>query len=237
MTPERDLERSVTLLDGQRVEAAPAVARAVARFVDSLIHAALGIGGLLLIFVATFCIWCGSHETNNGLAGLGASLLVVWLLYEPAMTALRGQTLGKAICRIRIVRVADGETPNVGQAFVRWAIPTAAGVAVTFVTGPMVSTISSDAVRLGIMFAAWGPLYLTSFLDDRLRGWHDKAARTIVVRVSDHARHRSASGPPATDDERHTPQQVPNETQKSWGLVSDYYTSPSEPPPEMPSRS
>ncbi len=196
----------MTLGDGRQVEPASPAARAAARVIDSLIQAALGVGGLLLIFLATFCIWCSTREPNSGQAALGALALIGWVLYEPVMVAWRGQTLGKAICRIRIIRASDGETPNLGQAAVRWAIPAAAGVATTLVAAMVIAGVKADAARLPVMFAAWAPLYLTSFLDDddQRRGWHDKAAHTIVVSVADPVRdpvrHVPRPRPPAPDD-------------------------------------
>ena len=148
MTSHQHPEPAVTLSDGRQVEPASPAARGVARVIDSLIHAALGIAGLLLIFLATFCIWCATHQTNSGQVTLGALALVGWVLYEPVMVAWRGQTLGKAICRIKIIRTSDGETPNLGQAIVRWAIPTAAGVAMTFVAAMVVADVQADAARI-----------------------------------------------------------------------------------------
>lgn len=161
------------------VAAVPA-ARAAARAIDSVILAGLAFGGLLLVFLATFCIWCSSHQTDSGQAALGVFLLVGCVLYEPVVIAWRGQTFGKAICRIRVLRAADGATPNMGQAIVRWAVPAAAGV-IPFAAA--VSLLASNGlVAIGAMFIAWAPMYLTSFSDgDRLQGWHDKAARTVVV--------------------------------------------------------
>ena len=198
MTSHQQPEPAVTLGDGRQVEPASPAARGVARVIDSLIHAALGVGGILLIFLATFCIWCATHQTNSGQAALGALALIGWVFYEPVMVAWRGQTLGKAICRIKIIRTSDGETPNLGQAIVRWAIPAAAGVAMTFVAAMVFADVQADTEqRFLVLFAAWAPLYLSSFLDngDQRRGWHDKAARTIVVRVSDPVRRTAANGP------------------------------------------
>ncbi len=113
---------------------------------------------------------------------LGVVLLAGWVLYEPLGVAWRGQTLGKAICRIRVVRSADGATPSVDQAFVRWMVPAAVGVVSTLAAAVALASVAADALRIGLMFVAWAPMYLTSFLDaDRLQGWHDKAARTMVV--------------------------------------------------------
>ena len=190
MTSHQGPEPAVTLGDGWQVEPAAPAARAAARVIDSVVHAALGIGGLLLILLATFCIWCATHQTNSRQAALGALALIGWVLYEPVMVAWRGQTLGKAIFRIRIIRTSDGETPNLAQAAVRWAIPAAAGVTTTLVAAMVIAGVQADAARFLVMFAAWAPMYLTSFLDDddQRRGWHDKVARTIVVRVADPVR-------------------------------------------------
>ena len=160
--------------------AARPAARAAARVIDAVILAGLAFGGLLIVFLATFCIWCSSHQTDSGQVTLGILVLVGCVLYEPVGIAWRGQTFGKAICRIRVVRAADGATPNMGQAIMRWAIPAAAGV-IPFVAA--VSLLASNGlVAIGAMIVAWAPMYLTSFADaDRLQGWHDKAARTVVV--------------------------------------------------------
>ena len=197
MTSHQQPEPAVTLGDGRQVAPASPAARGVARVIDSLIHAALGLGGLVLVFLATFCIWCATHETNGGQVALGALALVAWVLYEPLTVAWRGQTLGKVICRIRIIRASDGETPSLGQAVVRWTIPAAAGFTMMLGAGLLVSDVKDDATRFVVLFAAWAPMYLTSFLDngDQRRGWHDKAARTIVVRAADPVRRTAANGP------------------------------------------
>ncbi len=169
MTPEEE----------QRAALATVVARAEARVIDAVILAGLAFGGLLLVFLASFCIWCSSHQTNSGQAASGVLLLVGCVLYEPVGIAWRGQTIGKAIRRIRVVRASDGATPSLGQAIVRWAVPVAAGGI------PCVAAVSLlpsvGPLGFGAMFVAWAPIYLTSFADDRRRGWHDKAARTVVV--------------------------------------------------------
>lgn len=180
--PESAPEPAVVLGDGKPVALASPVARAVARFIDSLIHAGLGFGGLILIFLATFCIWCATHETNGGQVTLGVLLVAAWAFYEPVLVAWRGQTLGKAVCAVKVVRVADGHPPNFGLALVRWTIPFVAGAALLPALVLSGVEIQSDPLRIAAILAMWAPLYLTSFLDsDRRRGWHDKAAGTVVI--------------------------------------------------------
>ena len=235
MTSEPHSESAVTLSNGARVESASPAARAIARFVDSVVHAVLGVGGSMLVFLATFCVWCSTHETNSGQAALGVLALIAWVLYEPVMVAWRGQTLGKLMTRVKIVRVADGEPPRLWQAIVRWAIPAAAGVALSLVVALVLAGVQADAMRLLAMFAAWAPLYLTSFMDDDGRGWHDMAAGTIVVSV-DAAPHEQRCHPPTANDAPQTPSQKSQQAEQAWGLVSDYYATPSESPPSRDSR-
>jgi uncharacterized RDD family membrane protein YckC len=186
VTSEPGLEPAAAPGEGRLAVPASPAARFAARFIDSLIHTGLGAGGITLIFVATSCIWCATHETNANQVALGVLALISWALYEPVMVAWRGQTLGKMICRIRIVRISDGDKPSLAQAIIRWAIPTAAGITLMIVAGLLASGVQADAARLLIIFAAWAPLYLTSFQDeDQRRGWHDKAAETIVVTGND----------------------------------------------------
>ena len=51
MISDQHPEPAVTLGDGRQVEPAEPAARGLARVIDSLIHAALGVGALLLIFL------------------------------------------------------------------------------------------------------------------------------------------------------------------------------------------
>lgn len=172
----------MALDDGSTVVLASPAARGVARFVDSLVHLGLGVGGLMLVFVATFCVWCSAHETDGGLLAAGLALWAVWALYEPVTTAWLGRTLGKMACGIEVVCVADGAKPGFGRALGRWAVPVGVG-AVFGVAGEVVAVATqSGAVGLAIIFVGWVLVYVLSFRDkERRRGWHDKAAGTIVI--------------------------------------------------------
>ena len=181
MTGERGAEPSVVLGDGRVVVLASVPARGVARLVDSAVHAGLGLGGLTLVFLATFCVWCSAHETDGGQMGLGLLLMACWVLYEPVMVGWRGQTLGKLVCGIRVVRVADGRPPGLGRASARWAVCAASGLVLSMAAGAATAA-APRSMALAAMFAAWAPMYLTSLFDgDRRRGWHDRAAGTVVA--------------------------------------------------------
>jgi uncharacterized RDD family membrane protein YckC len=92
---------------------------------------------------------------------------LLWLLYEAPATGSRGQTLGKRIMQIKVVRLESTEPLGFGRAFRRWA-------------------------RLGLWTPLWGCAGLGLLLqfidsvsplfDQRLhQALHDKTAQTVVV--------------------------------------------------------
>ena len=102
--------------------------------------------------------------------------IVVGAVYEIAFIAAKGQTPGKMATRIRIVRTDDGANPGWGASAARWALPSAASVARIFALA--VGAAWAAANLLGVL----GVLVFISLLwDQRRQGWHDKAARTLVI--------------------------------------------------------
>jgi len=94
---------------------------------------------------------------------------LVWLAYEAPALAGSGQTLGKRIMRIKVLRIEDTEPLGFRRAFQRW-------------------------MRLGLWTPAWGCLglgLLMQFIDSlsptfdpMLRqAFHDKVAGTVVVEL------------------------------------------------------
>jgi F0F1-type ATP synthase membrane subunit b/b' len=90
-------------------------------------------------------------------------LLIVCLIYLVPSTALTGQTLGKKLRKVWLVKV-DGSRAGWGAAFAHSALPVVVALAVPQI-GPIVA--------LGIVF--W------SLRDRNEQGVHDKLARTLVV--------------------------------------------------------
>lgn len=139
---------------------APVWQRAVARLVD-----------IFIIFnVAGFLAYVIVHpsEDDSSLLTTIAFAGVFWLIagvYEAGMVAWKGQTLGKMLLRIRIVRRTDGGRPSPGEAAVRYAVPTVW----LLVPLPIVGQLM------------WMVVYLSSIPNARRQGWHDKAASTLVV--------------------------------------------------------
>lgn len=98
-------------------------------------------------------------------AGWLAAGAVPALLLEVPLTALRGQTPGKTIMKIRAVRASDGRPPGWGRSLARWAalyIP-------LFI--PVVGWLIFPLTALSPLF------------HPRRRGWHDLLAGTTAAPV------------------------------------------------------
>ena len=108
----------------------------------------------------------GDGRTFIGVVfGLALTVLVITLLYEVTMIALRGQTVGKMMVGIRVVRADDGDIPDWGKSIGRWLVLVLPGL------------IPVGGLLLTLL------VYLSPTFDDRRQGWHDKAAATVVVRA------------------------------------------------------
>ena len=112
------------------VKVATIGSRALARIIDSVILYAV-VGILYFIFIggtaaATNDGTVSDGETAGILGGffafLGISVLIT-ILYELLLTAFKGQTVGKMVMGIKVVRSADGQVPGFGPAFMRWLLP------------------------------------------------------------------------------------------------------------------
>ncbi len=111
-----------------------------------------------------------SSEVNNLLLMMCLVATAVWFAYEVPGSANSGQTLGKRLLGIKVVRLESDERLGFGRAFRRWG-------------------------RLGLPTLLWsccGIGFLLQFLDcvfvaiDRPlhQALHDKAAATVVVQVA-----------------------------------------------------
>lgn len=131
--------------------------RFIARIIDVVIVGSiLGLVGWILDPHAK------PDQTNLGLVALGA---LVSLLYEVPATAIAGQTLGKRIARIRVVRVEDGARPGANRSLLRYF--TAYLSALLPYVGPIVNPVA-------MLWFLWDP---------RRQNIPDKVARTLVVKV------------------------------------------------------
>jgi uncharacterized RDD family membrane protein YckC len=94
-------------------------------------------------------------------------VLVIAGLYEVALVAWRGQSVGKMAVGLRVARLSNGRNPDVGQAVIRFLL----SWALLYIPVPGLSLFGPIAV---LASTAMHPLR---------RGWHDRAAGTIVVRT------------------------------------------------------
>lgn len=162
--------------DAADAGAAPALAsplrRLAARIVDALIlavvHGFLWVLGVLGSLGTQGVVWDGRDDLSFGLP-FGPEIAIiaaaVGAVYETGFIAYRGQTPGKMLLGIMVADVEGGGFPSISSAFVRWLLPSALGV---------------------LPFVGWlleGVAYAWLLVDPRRQGWHDKAARTIVVRA------------------------------------------------------
>ena len=114
----------------------------------------------ILADIVRFAYSTGGASNGDMMNLDGAMLLsaVLFLLYFTLLTGEGGQTLGKIILGIRVVRT-DGSPVTYSHAFLR---SLGYGVSTFFFT------------FLGFLWAAW---------DRRKQAWHDKIAGTIVIRA------------------------------------------------------
>ena len=96
----------------------------------------------------------GVPTVNGGLEGL---MFVIGIAYVVGFWAARSQTPGMMALNLRIARAEDGGPLDLGRAAIRY---------VGYI-------IASLPFALGLIWAGF---------DSRKQGWHDKIARTFVVR-------------------------------------------------------
>lgn len=141
--------------------------RLLARIIDGVIFgvvwgvfSAMTIGGLSATADAD------GQVSGFGVAAMFTSfsiLALFGLAYEVVLIALRGATIGKQLMGIKVVQVDSGALPGWGPSVIRWGVP-----------------------LLGGLLCGIGQLviYLSPFWADptgRQRGYHDQAAKTVVV--------------------------------------------------------
>jgi uncharacterized RDD family membrane protein YckC len=148
--------------------------RLAARLIDSLIYliffAIFLVIGAAVVSSSTVTDYHG-HTTfgHFGLEMPGFLLAVAaalgsGLVYEWLMLAYKGATLGKMALGIKVVNQVTGQSLGFGSAFVRPLVPIVASV-----FGALLALL----VYLSVLFDKSG----------RLRGWHDKAADDVVIKV------------------------------------------------------
>ena len=136
---------------------APLGRRAAARTIDSAILIAVFIGSVTLLSAIG-----GPSPDGTGivLISFGITVLCSWI-YEVTATALRGQTLGKALMQVKVVRRGSTTPPGLRHALQRSLIPT---------------------ILLIGFFPSYPLPFLLALITKEHRGPHDQIAGTTVIR-------------------------------------------------------
>jgi len=144
-------------------------ARFGARLLDMIFAYIVVIVFNMIIFGAAFA---GVKADDDNAAGLavgsmfGAILVsaLTFIFYDVIFVSAMGTTPGKMILGMRIVNSRTGQKPTFGPALVRWGFPIGLGYITCF---------------LGYILIVISPFFDNT---GQLRGWHDKAANTLVIK-------------------------------------------------------
>ncbi|MGH3728277.1 MAG: RDD family protein [Micromonosporaceae bacterium] len=147
--------------------------RFLARLVDGLIIGC-PMGILLGIIGGAMASSAASTTDPSAAAGfsIGTQLLYsvvifgVYWLYDAAMNGIKGQTLGKMICGLKVVSTQTGQPPGFGPGAIRAAVFPLPGII------PCIGALSN-------LVCALSPLFDSA--SGYQQGFHDKAAKTMVV--------------------------------------------------------
>ncbi len=135
--------------------------RALARLLDALI---IGLPAFLLV-LATSEIDEARRTVRTPLwAQLVATAMAA--VYEVVLIRQRGQTVGKRALGIEVVRETDGQHPDWTASIMRYLLP-----------------VLPALIPVPGLFLLSPVIYLVAIADPLRRGWHDRAAGTIVVKA------------------------------------------------------
>jgi uncharacterized RDD family membrane protein YckC len=95
------------------------------------------------------------------------AILILALVYTVPMSATSGQTLGKRLRHVKLVRI-DGSAPGWSSSLIHYGIP-------IFVTLALIQVLGPLAIVLGLGVVLW------NIRDKNRQGVHDKLAKTFVV--------------------------------------------------------
>ena len=150
--------------------------RLAARLLDGFF---LVVWFFVALFVGAVCIGLVRAAASNSSddIGLDAWVLVIVVLaiaaaYEPVFIAMKGQTFGKQILRIKVINAETGYVPGWGKSMLRAGFPTAVH---------LIPVIGQIAVLV---------IYMSILGGERNRGWHDQLAGTMVMKLNKGQRYR-----------------------------------------------
>ena len=150
-----------------------------ARLLDGLI---IGLPLTVLVFAASDI----SEDRRTVSTPLWVQLVAaaVSALYEIVLIRTRGQTVGKRVLGIKVVRITDGALPDWTASVVRYLLPVV----------PVLIPVPG-------LFLLSIVIYLAAVVHPLRQGWHDRAAGTIVVKAEPPPR-PSPTPPPGSPSPR-----------------------------------
>ena len=173
-------------LEGSELVLAARWRRAVARVIDGLVLAGLSYVVAFIGYTAFVRSAVTDAAINAGVSKARwltfAVGLVLWAVYDVALTSSSGQTPGKRAMKVAVVALDTGTAPGVEAALFRWLPGALLGVVVPVVTTRGIGAGGVPHGRIAeLSWIAFGIVYLWAFLDRGRQGLHDKTAGTIVV--------------------------------------------------------
>ena len=186
VAPIHDGPEAPAGLEGTELVLAERWRRAVARAIDGLVLA----GASYMVAFIAYAVLVRSAVTQHAIdAGVTKARwltfavgLVVWAVYDIALTATSGQTPGKRAMKVGVIALDTGERPGAEAGLFRWLPGALLGILV-----PVVTTRGIGAGGLphghiaDLSWVAFGVVYLWAFVDRGRQGLHDKTAGTVVV--------------------------------------------------------
>ena len=152
-------ERWKTLGSGEERAVASIPRRLGARLIDDLV----GVGVFVVIVRPL-----SSSETVVGLI-FALLVLLCLFLYEVAMIAIWGRTIGKWAVDIEVVRVEDGSVLGWWRSIGRWAVLV------------LPRLVLADVALLSGLYTL--VLFLSVVFHPDRQGWHDRVGDTMVARI------------------------------------------------------
>ena len=167
-------------------------ARFAAKLIDLIITAAIAFVALMFFAVVTLSLF---ELNTDAEAYRGAALFVGVPVYEAATiatTTWKGKTLGKKLLKIQVVVHGGSQPPSALRATLRWVLPLAP-------TAPLIDAFVRDIPELAndhpatvlsgrvwwlwVAVGWWLLVHASTLWDSQRRGWHDRAAGTIVIQT------------------------------------------------------
>jgi uncharacterized RDD family membrane protein YckC len=131
--------------------------RGMAFFIDQMIICFLLFLIGVLFIQAYFSLYIGEFSVMSFMTALWFTTLLINILYFSYFHGTSGQTPGKMIMDLKVVQLTGGKM-TLGLGFLRWV-------------GYIFSALFSG---LGFIWIAF---------DRKKQGWHDKLAKTVVIRT------------------------------------------------------